>query len=370
MAGRTLPWWITHDYLVVGEGADGQPLRAGLFRVHGKQAEQSPRVYIQASIHAAEVQGNAVIEKLLGHFSSCQPDGDVVLVPQCNPLAVNNRSGSFHQGRFDPAEGANWNRYYYQPDIDYESFVQACFSSSYAHYTTRLRNLIRQQLEQALDEPLQLNRAQRLAYTLQYQALEADIVLDLHTDTNSVEYLYVPAYARHHAGTFGFPYALVMDNEFGGALDEAACYPWWTLQQRLAAYGRNDPVAVESFTLELGEDETINSNRADRQAGAILNYLAARHVVNDKPEQVPQYGTAFYPSASRHTLYAPYGGLYEWWVAPGTVVEQGQQLGRCLQMNGLYNHAIRAPYEAVILSIHSSGALPQGTQVMIVVQTS
>jgi predicted deacylase len=47
----------------VGESVNGQPYTIPVFTVKGKIP--GPKVYIQANLHGAEIQGNAVIYQLL-----------------------------------------------------------------------------------------------------------------------------------------------------------------------------------------------------------------------------------------------------------------------------------------------------------------
>ena len=50
---------ITQEDIQVGEIANGLPLTIPVYRIKGDGT--GPKVYIQANMHGAEVQGNAVI---------------------------------------------------------------------------------------------------------------------------------------------------------------------------------------------------------------------------------------------------------------------------------------------------------------------
>ncbi|AHH47205.1 hypothetical protein X557_06480 [Francisella tularensis subsp. holarctica PHIT-FT049] len=52
---------------------------------------------MQASMHASELQGNAVMIELLEYFKKYQPKGDVYLIPQCNPIGKDVFIGAGHQ---------------------------------------------------------------------------------------------------------------------------------------------------------------------------------------------------------------------------------------------------------------------------------
>ena len=76
-----------------------------IYRMKG--APRSPTVYIQSSIHGAEVQGNG------GYLPShSAPEehicGEIILVPNCcNPIGTNIKAGEYTLGRFDPVNGTN-----------------------------------------------------------------------------------------------------------------------------------------------------------------------------------------------------------------------------------------------------------------------
>ena len=94
-----------------------------LYRFKG--IRPGPKVYVQSSIHGAEVQGNVVIYHLIQSTSKPLPIcGEIILVPNCNPVGTNIKAGEYTLGRFDPINGTNWNRgYYYDPAL-IEAFAE------------------------------------------------------------------------------------------------------------------------------------------------------------------------------------------------------------------------------------------------------
>ena len=70
--------------------------------------------------HGAEVQGNAVIFQLLKQLEQSHLNSVVTLVPLANPMGINQKSGEFTLGRFDPITGVNWNREYLEHKFDIE----------------------------------------------------------------------------------------------------------------------------------------------------------------------------------------------------------------------------------------------------------
>ena len=91
----------------VGELATGQALTVPLYSFIGSDSS-APSAYIQANVHGAEVQGNAVIYQLMTLLEGYQVLGNITFAPLANPLGINQKSGEFTLGRFDPITGVNW----------------------------------------------------------------------------------------------------------------------------------------------------------------------------------------------------------------------------------------------------------------------
>ncbi|WP_440616662.1 M14 family zinc carboxypeptidase [Cysteiniphilum sp. 6C5] len=360
--------YITKSLIEVGQNASGEAITVTKYRIKG-QDQNAKKVYIQASMHASEIQGNAVILNLLKHFNEEQPQGDITIIPQCNPFGRDMLIGAGHQGRFDSINGDNWNRYYFKPEIDYKSFAKEHLKSAQAEYAQALRSEIGAQITVALNNDFGLSRARRLNYTMQLEALQADIILDLHTDSLAVDYLYSPQYAKNSAESLGFEHVLLIENKCNGSLDEAGFYPWWSVQKAFTQLGRNEPVLVDSFTLELGSEELINHKKAQIQCGRILNYLAAHQIITaDKAyKEACAKDIAFYDEGSFQAVYAQSGGLYEWFVAPGDTFSKDQVIGRCLQMVHAKEVEISYPFAGLVISVHSKGALQKGSHLLNVV---
>jgi len=90
---------ISQENIVVGEVANGLPLTIPVYRLKGDGT--GPSVYVQANMHGAEVQGNAVIYQLLEQLKQLKLKGDITLVPYANPISCNQKSGEFTLGRVD-----------------------------------------------------------------------------------------------------------------------------------------------------------------------------------------------------------------------------------------------------------------------------
>ena len=78
----------------VGELATGQALTVPIYSFIGSD-NFAPSVYVQANVHGAEVQGNAVIYQLMTLLEGYQVLGNITFAPLANPLGINQKSGEF-----------------------------------------------------------------------------------------------------------------------------------------------------------------------------------------------------------------------------------------------------------------------------------
>ena len=79
----------------VGEMASGAKLTVPVYS-YKTEGNTAPNVYIQANMHGAEVQGNAVIFQLLELLKYCDIQGNITLVPYANPVACNHKNGEYN----------------------------------------------------------------------------------------------------------------------------------------------------------------------------------------------------------------------------------------------------------------------------------
>jgi uncharacterized protein len=301
-------------------------------------------VYIQASVHGAELQGNLVIYELHQILRQVKVLGKITMVPLANPLATNQKNGQSTQGRFNPITGDNWNRNYTDIITEKKELTGLDLDSFCASNSSLDDESIRQNFKIELKKALtnyrsnivtkrgpSLNKLPNLTY--QALAADADIVLDLHTGPCATDYIYAAKYQQQLAKDLNFPFNLIIPNKFAGAMDEACFAPWLGLQDALISKERQFHCDFEAYTLELGNEELISSPNAKRQALRIADYLVSRGVIENLPVtfadlmQRPQK-QIWCLLKDYCSLYAPYGGLFEYHFSPGDFIKKGQSLGR------------------------------------------
>ncbi len=355
---------LTQTWCEVGELAAGQHLTVPVYHFQGVNPE-SPKVFIQANIHGAEVQGNAVIFQLMKQLEKMDILGDITLVPLANPLGVNQKSGEFTLGRFDPISGENWNRQYQPPNFDLATWYQTYQKLSDEALFEQFRADLLESCQQRLASPWGLSSGRRLALTLQNLAHQADIVLDLHTGPKSCKHLYCPEYDLEAAHYFSIAHTLVMPNEFDGAMDEACFTPWWQLAEVAAAQGRDFHPPVSAFTLELGSQERVDLFDANVDAKGILAYLSHRHVISDRVEAEAMRRFACRLEDYKK-LYAPKSGLVEYLADLGKPTTKDQALAKLLRLD-MYGAdeeltCVYAPLDCIPILHFASASVHQGTE--------
>ncbi|MBD1582425.1 succinylglutamate desuccinylase/aspartoacylase family protein [Pseudoalteromonas sp. S16_S37] len=356
---------ISQENIQVGEIANGLPLSIPVYRIKGNG--NGPKVYIQANMHGAEVQGNAVIYQLLETLKQQTLASDITLVPYANPIGCNQKSGEFTLGRFDPITGTNWNRMYHNHTALVNEFVAQHSESSLDEIKSAFRALLLEQTQTMLDAPAySIDTGKRIALNLQRLAHEADIVLDLHTGPISAKHLYCPEYAKTSASYFDIPHVLLIPNAFGGALDEASFCPWWSLSEAFKQQGRDIPVLVEAFTVELGSQEKIDLAEAKHDANSILSYLTYKNALIDsafKPLSMVRYACMLDDCIA---YYAPMGGMVEYVAPLGGHIEAGDTIAHILRMERyLSEHPLQAltfDQNAITILHFASASVNQGTE--------
>ncbi len=334
--------------------ASGDTLSIPIYTFAGTK-KGAPSAYFQSAVHGSEVQGSLVIAKLIEYFSQHPPLGTIRLVPNANPVGLNEKRGEYTDGRCDPSTGDNWNRMYYLPcaDLDWEKFLQK--GEPRQETWARFRSYLKEKIAARAKKPMSYSES--LAISLQELSIDFDHCLDLHCANHSVRHVYAPAYTAKDAAYLGIPFHILMDNKFGGAMDEVSFHPWWLLQEKIGG-----EVAVQSFTLEFGNHEEISSQGAKNDVDGILNYLKHRGVIAGKAK-------ATKPIRCRQKDYllipAPQGGLAEYIAPLGKRVKKGALLVKIHQF-GKKTKAIeiRSPVNGVSILYHSSSVVHEGAELL------
>ena len=362
--------------------ASGDILSIQLFRfIPEPKSEGQPKVYIQSNLHGAEIVGNAVIEQLLEWLSSLEPHqlkAEVWIVPLCNPVSANQRNHYFSTGRFNPYDGKDWNRIFWEYETDLMSltnFAEANLNRSTKEIQASFSQMIFNQFQELapkLRSPSGAPLSEHFRFHLQSLCLDANYIIDIHSTSNQgLNYLYYFSRREQSAQSFDLRWGILLDLYDGNAFDEAFMKPWLALEDCFTTLGRPLCFDKEAWTLELGNGMQMNPESVRKGVAGIQNYLIGKQVVVDGTHPLlPTQSMAFTSTSKVKKYYAPYGGVLFLSVTLGQTVQPGQLLYELLcfskQSNSPARIKVAAEQEGTIYDFVTNQSLNQGEYVLSV----
>lgn len=365
---------ITHP---VKELPNGDKLNLNIFRISSEN--EGPHVHIQASVHGAEHQGNAVIYKLMEYFHTHPFNGSITFIPVANPSALNMKVGTWTYGRFNPITGNNWNRNYHDicslahemTGFDLDKFAEENKEREWEEIKKEFKKTLfdcykKLELTIAKYGPSE-NGAVNLV--LQKLASPSDIMLDLHTGPIACQYLYAAEYTRTSAAHFDADVTLLIPPEFAGAMDEATFVPWVKLKEAFERTGRTIPLDFEAFTVELGSEEIISFKNAEQECARILNYLHKKGVIDEFDYKSTKKKYAGF-LRDYHKYTSPRGGLVDYTARAGSIVKKDEEVCRFLLIQDIETGedlekgqwSYLAPNDMIIVNHNTSASVGQGAE--------
>ncbi|MCM7515682.1 M14 family metallopeptidase [Enterobacter hormaechei] len=290
-------------------------------------------IYIQAGLHADEHPGLLVIQHLLPLLEKAESeggiDGTITLVPYANPTGMTQNVLGFWTGRFNLANGENFNRNF--PDV--AGALETLHASQDVRHDTP-----EEQLDKVLSPAVQDDFVSAWKKALLREAVRHDVILDLHCDTSGILHFYTnERYAERAtslAAALGIEVVLLESFAGGGAFDEACTLGWQWLAEHKLASAEQIPFSV---SVELRGQADVSDALAAEDAGRILNYLrTAGFVTTGKPVSEPASGdkVKLYPLEGTVHLPAPADGIVVWTKRPGDHVEKGEYMGDIVSLEG------------------------------------
>jgi hypothetical protein len=309
-----------------------------------------PKATIQAALHADEVPAMLAAHRLRERLAALEAAGElvgeVVLIPAANPLGLAQQLLGQHIGRFDLRDGVNFNRGY--ADLT-EAAAQAVAGRLGDDAQANLR-LAREALRQAAERLPAQNPVQDLKRQLLRLAIDADVVLDLHCDNEAVMHLYAHAAQAdlaHELGALLGAQAVLLAEESGESpFDEACSRPGPTLQRRFP--GHPLPLPCFSTTIELRGETDTDHALAERDAGAIIEFLRRRGVIAGESAPLPAALCEATQLAASEPVTAPRAGVVVFHVRPGETVAAGQTVADVVDIDSGEVMPVRAQSAGVL----------------------
>ena len=328
---------------------------------------RGPKATLQAALHADEIPGLLVAHHLRARLAALEAEGrilgEVVLVPVANPIGLTQRVLQAVEGRFDLASGENFNRHYADLFDTVAAQVEGKLGADAAQNVATIRAALREAAA-ALPERHALESLRR---TLLGLSIDADIVLDLHCDSQAVLHLYTETsvwpQAEPLARLLGAQAALLAEVSGDHPFDEACSTIW----PRLAThFGARTPIpsACVAVTVELRGEADVAHELAERDAQAIVDYLAWQGVIAGKPDALPPARCEATPLAGSIPVNAPHGGVVAYLRDPGAKVKAGERLADLIEpMTGLVTPLL-SPVDGVFYARETRRFVPAGTGVL------
>lgn len=287
------------------------------------------KAYIQASLHADELPGMRTAWELKRRLAELEAEGRlkgaIELVPVANPLGLGQLLQGAHQGRFEFGSGKNFNRDFVELSEPVARRLDGHLGDD-AHANVRL---VRQTMADVLAElPAPTSELQGLQRLLLSHACGADVVLDLHCDTDAALHMYAlpqhwPQW-RDLAARLGVKVGLLAEDSGGSSFDEACSLPWLRLSRHFPDAAL--PLACLATTLELGGQNNTGVDEARGYAEGILGFLAGQGFIDGDWPAAPNEPCEGLPFDGTELLYAPHPGVVSFLRQPGETVSAGDAL--------------------------------------------
>ena len=149
-----------------------------------------PKVYIQSSIHANELPGAMLLHHLLPLLAAADKagriKGEIIAVPTVNPIGQAQLVGNTHLGRYDLLSRDNFNRNW----LDLSGAVAESAGRKLGRDADANVATIRKAALAALRATEPMNELQTMRVEMMKLSIDADVVLDLHCDLESVLHVF------------------------------------------------------------------------------------------------------------------------------------------------------------------------------------
>jgi hypothetical protein len=326
-------------HLPLRSPAPGTERRLTVF-AWGEQGAR-PKAYFQAAIHAGEMTGALALDRLgvlLDEAAAAGAiRGEVILAPLCNPIGYSQFLFGDHAGRFESGGRGNFNRDHIDLSADVATRIAGKLGADPAANVA----LIRAAALECVRAVPHLTEMISWRATVLGLAIDADLVLDIHSDLDAAVFMYVnggdwpgardlAAELRCAATLLNIPYAI--GSTFAGVVG--------SLWPRLAEHfgpAAPIPTACLAAMLELRGRHAVSDALAHDDAARLLRFLQRRGVVAGDSGPLPQLLADATPVTGMDVGYAPFAGPVVYQRRPGESIKSGDTI--CAVLNPLAEQA-------------------------------
>jgi predicted deacylase len=287
-----------------------------------------PKAYLQAALHADEWPGLMALHHLIPMLAEADAagrvPGEIVVLPYANPIGLDQRIGSAAAGRYAFDGSGNFNR-------DWPDLSQAAADALERPLTGDPDGdvpAMRAALKRAVDGLSTRTDLDHWRVQLLTLSIDADAVIDVHCDQESLAHLYCHVghadIARDMAAAIDIPVTLLEDEAGGFSFDDANAGVWRRMAGKVDK-GDTLPMPCYGCTLELRGKDDISDDLGRADATGLMAFLTARGFLSGP---VPELGSAPAPYRLEEVdvIASPMGGLLAYRAEIGDTVTEGQPI--------------------------------------------
>jgi len=339
-------------------------------------ADAPEKVHLQAALHADEHPGTMVLHHLLPMLRQADDQGLLrarfTVMPAVNPLGLGQQSLRHHIGRYDTNTGVNFNRRW--PDLF--SLIRTQLSGRMGDDEVFNVNLIRAAVARWIDAQQPRTVAEQLRLLVLREAHDAEFVLDLHCDDDSLIHIFTSPELMPElqdlADWMGAAATLTAADSGGGSFDEVLPQLYRKVAQ--ANPGKPVPMASATATLEYrGQADVFDTTGAD-DARRLWGFLCGRNLIDTDAGAPPSAAAEATPLEATEFVRTDRPGLVAYRVELGERVAKGQPVADLIAMDGPEAFMARTPIlagtDGLVLSRRLLKYAPRGTSIMKIVGTS
>ncbi len=339
-------------------------------------ARAKTKVHLQAALHADEQPGTMALHHFLPLLREADAGNQLqarfIVFPSVNPLGLANFSLRHHIGRYDVQTGTNYNRRW--PDL-YPAIAEALAGKLGSDPKANIA-LIRKSVANWIDAQTPLTAIQRLRLLILKSAHDADIMLDLHCDNDSLKHIFTSPEMmpglQDLADWFGSLATLTAEDSGGGSFDEVL--PQLFRKAQRANPGHPIPMASETATLEYRGQADISDAMGAADAAGLFGFFASRGLIDAPPGSTPIGAPASVPFEATEILRVSSPGLLAYRVELGEQVTKGQAIADLIAMDGpdafIGRRPIRAGTDGFVLSLLAGKYVTSGSAIAKIVGQS
>lgn len=334
-----------------------------------------PKIYLQAALHADEQPGTMVLHHFLPLLRDADAQGRVrarfIVMPMVNPLGMANMHFREHIGRYDPNTGLNYNRRW--PDL--YAAVGSEIGERLGDDAVANVAMIREAVGAWIKRQVPTSAAQQLRLFVLELMHDADMVLDLHCDNDSLSHIFTSPELmpglQDLADWMGVAATLTAADSGGGSFDEMLPI----LYRRTGAEtGKPVPIAAETATLEYRGQAEVFDHLGREDARRLLGFFAGRGLIEADVGPVPGKAPPPTPFEATEVVRVERPGMLAYRVELGDVVKKGQPIADLIALDGPEAFIGRTPIlagtDGIVLSRVAHKYRTRGASVAKIVGTT